>query len=114
LKAHFAYDDSLDVFGVHGVGSIIGMLMLGGLASAAVNPAIASTFQVNGVTVSLAGSLSQLGNQAIGVLFTAVFAGLATFILFKLVDALVGLRVDAEDESLGLDLTQHGERAYSE
>ena len=114
LKAHFAYDDSLDVFGVHGVGSIIGMLMLGGLASAAVNPAIASTFQVNGVTVSLAGSLSQLGNQAIGVLFTAVFAGLATFILFKLVDALVGLRVDIEDESLGLDLTQHGERAYSE
>jgi Amt family ammonium transporter len=114
LKAHFAYDDSLDVFGVHGVGSIIGMLMLGGLASAAVNPAIASTFQVNGVTVSLAGSLSQIGHQAIGVLFTAVFAGLATFILFKLVDALVGLRVDAEDESLGLDLTQHGERAYSE
>jgi len=114
LKAHFAYDDSLDVFGVHGVGSIIGMLMLGGLASAAVNPAIASTFQVNGVTVSLAGSLSQIGHQAIGVLFTAVFAGLATFLLFKLVDALVGLRVDIEDESLGLDLTQHGERAYSE
>jgi Amt family ammonium transporter len=114
LKAHFAYDDSLDVFGVHGVGSIIGMLMLGVLASAAVNPAIATTFQVNGATVSLAGGLNQLGNQAIGVLVTAVFAGGATFILLKIVDALVGLRVDIEDESTGLDLTQHGERAYSE
>lgn len=114
LKAHFAYDDSLDVFGVHGVGSIIGMLMVGCLASATVNPAIASTFQVNGATVSLAGGLSQLGNQAIGVLFTAVYAGVATFILIKIVAALVGLRVNPEDENTGLDLTQHGERAYSE
>jgi Amt family ammonium transporter len=114
LKAHFAYDDSLDVFGVHGVGSIIGMLMLGVLASATVNPAIASTFQVNGVAVSLAGGLKQFGNQAIGVLFTAVFAGGATFVLLKIVDKLVGLRVDIESESVGLDLTQHGERAYSE
>src|SRR5882757_7800972 len=114
LKAHFAYDDSLDVFGVHGVGSIIGMLMLGVLASASVNPAIAATFQVNGAVVSLAGSLGQLGNQVIGVLFTAVFAGGITFVLLKIVDALIGLRVDIEDESVGLDLTQHGERAYSE
>ena len=114
LKAHFAYDDALDVFGVHGVGSAVGMLMLGWLASAVVNPAIASTFQSNGVTVSLEGGLHQFGNQAIAVVFTAVFAGVVTFVLFKLVDAVVGLRVDLEDESLGLDLTQHGERAYSE
>ena len=114
IKSVFRYDDSLDVFGVHGVGSIIGMLMLGGLASATVNPAIASTFQVNGVAVSLAGGLKQFGNQAIGVLFTAVFAGGATFLLLKIVDAVVGLRVDIEDESTGLDLSQHGERAYSE
>jgi ammonium transporter, Amt family len=114
LKAHFAYDDALDVFGVHGVGSAVGMLLLGWLASAAINPAIATTFQSNGVTVSLAGGLHQFGNQALAVLFTAVFAGTMTFILFKLVDALIGLRVDVEDESLGLDLTQHGERAYSE
>jgi Amt family ammonium transporter len=114
LKAHFAYDDSLDVFGVHGIGSIVGMLMLGFLASATVNPAIASTFQINGVSVSLAGGLHQFGNQAIGVLFTVVFAAVATFILIRIVDAVVGLRVDIEDESTGLDLTQHGERAYSE
>jgi Amt family ammonium transporter len=114
LKAHFHYDDSLDVFGVHGIGSMAGMLMLGFLASTTVNPAIASTFQVNGVTVSLAGGIHQFGNQAIAVLFTTVFAAVATFILIKIVDATVGLRVDIEDESTGLDLTQHGERAYSE
>jgi Amt family ammonium transporter len=55
-----------------------------------------------------------LGNQAVGVLVTAAFAGGATLILLKIVDVLVGLRVDIEDESTGLDLTQHGERAYSE
>lgn len=114
LKARFAYDDSLDVFGVHAVGSITGMLMLGFLASAVVNPAIASTFQANGVAVSLAGGTAQFFNQAIGVGFTAVFAGVASFILLKVVDLLVGLRVHAEDEDAGLDLTQHGERAYTE
>jgi Amt family ammonium transporter len=114
LKAMFNYDDALDVFGVHGVGSAVGMLMLGGLASAAVNPAIGSTFQANGVAVSLAGSARQFGNQALAVVFTAVFAGVVTVILFKVVDLLIGLRVDVEDESIGLDLTQHGERAYSE
>jgi Amt family ammonium transporter len=110
----FNYDDALDVFGVHGVGSAVGMLLLGWLASTTVNPAIASTFQSNGVAVSLAGGARQFGNQALAVIFTAVFAGVATFILFKIVDLLIGLRVDVEDESIGLDLTQHGERAYSE
>jgi Amt family ammonium transporter len=114
LKARFGYDDSLDVFGVHGVGSTVGMLMLGGLASAVVNPAIATTFKVSGVVQSLAGGFAQFGHQAVAVLFTALFAAIATFILFKIVDAVVGLRVDSETESIGLDLTQHGERAYSE
>ncbi|MGO8837734.1 MAG: ammonium transporter [Limisphaerales bacterium] len=114
LKAKFAYDDSLDVFGVHGVGSTTGMLMLGFLASATVNPAIATTFHANGVTVSLAGGTSQFVNQAMAVIFTVIFAGVASFILLKIVDALVGLRVHVEDEDAGLDLTQHGERAYTE
>jgi ammonium transporter, Amt family len=114
LKARFTYDDSLDVFGVHAVGSMTGMLMLGCLASAVVNPAIASTFHANGVAVSLAGGTQQFFNQAIGVIFTAVFAGVISFILLKLVDKLVGLRVHVEDEDAGLDLTQHGERAYTE
>ena len=114
LKARFGYDDSLDVFGVHGIGSMIGMLMLGCLASAVVNPAIATTWQAGGVTQSLVGGLHQLGNQGIAVAFTALYAGVLTLVLFKIVDALVGLRVDVETESIGLDITQHGERAYSE
>jgi len=114
LKAKFNYDDSLDVFGVHGVGSTIGMLMLGFLASATVNPAIVSTFQANGVPVSLVGGGSQFTNQLLAVLFTVAYAGIASFLLLKIVNWLVGLRVHAEDEDAGLDLTQHGERAYSE
>jgi len=114
LKARFAYDDSLDVFGVHGIGSMTGMLMLGFLASASANPAISSTFHANGVAVSLAGGTPQFWNQAIAVIFTATFAGAATFILLKIVGVLVGLRVHVEDEDAGLDLTQHGERAYTE
>jgi ammonium transporter, Amt family len=114
LKMTLGYDDSLDVFGVHGIGSTAGMLMLGFLASSTVNPLIASTFQKNGVTVSLAGGMHQFWNQLAGVGATVALAAVATFIIAKLVDATVGLRVDQEDESLGLDLSQHGERAYNE
>jgi Amt family ammonium transporter len=114
IKSVFNYDDSLDVFGVHGVGSIIGMLMLGFFASAEVNPAIATTFKANGLAVSLAGSSHQFFNQLIGVLFTAVLSGVGTFIILKIVDAVIGLRVDQEEESIGLDLSQHGESAYNE
>jgi Amt family ammonium transporter len=114
LKSIFHYDDSLDVFGVHGVGSIIGMLMLGFLASPQVNPAIASTFMKNGAVVSLAGGAEQFFNQVKGVLFTVALAGIGTFVILKLVNATIGLRVDQEEESLGLDLSQHGERAYNE
>jgi Amt family ammonium transporter len=114
LKSVFGYDDALDVFGVHCVGSITGMLLLGFLASSEVNPAIASTFMKNGALVSLAGGLPQFFNQLIGVGFTTGLAALGTFIIVKVVDALIGLRVDQEDESLGLDLSQHGERAYNE
>ena len=114
IKSVFNYDDSLDVFGVHGVGSIIGMLLLGFFASAQVNPAIATTFKANGLAVSLAGSSHQFFNQLIGVLFTAVLSGVGTFIILKIVDAVIGLRVDQEEESIGLDLSQHGESAYNE
>ncbi len=114
LKAAFGYDDSLDVFGVHGVGSTVGMLMLGFLASAEVNPLIGTTFQKNGVVVSLAGGMHQFWNQLAGVGATVALAAIATFLILKLVDASIGLRVDQEDESAGLDLSQHGERAYNE
>ena len=114
LKTAFGYDDALDVFGVHCVGSVTGMLLLGFLASPDANPAIASTFMKNGALVSLAGGLKQFTNQLTGVVFTAAATAVATFIILKIVDAVVGLRVDAEEESLGLDLSQHDERAYNE
>lgn len=114
LKGYFDYDDTLDVFGVHGVGSIVGMLLLGFLASGSINPAIVGTFAPHGATVSLAGSSAQFFNQLIGVLFTAVYAGVISVILFKVIDKVIGLRVNEEDEYAGLDVTQHGESAYSE
>jgi Amt family ammonium transporter len=114
IKHVFGYDDSLDVFGVHGVGSITGMLMLGFLANASVNPSIATAFQANGVAVSLAGGSHQFVNQFIGVAAAITLSAGGTFLIAKLVDRLVGLRVDQEDESAGLDLSQHGERAYNE
>lgn len=114
LKSCCGYDDSLDVFGVHGVGSTVGMLAVGLLASSEVNPLIASTFQADGKVVSLAGSLGQFKNQLIAVLFTAALAAIATFVLLRIINALVGLRVDPEAESLGIDLTEHGEKAYND
>jgi Amt family ammonium transporter len=114
LKSRLGYDDSLDVFGVHCVGSVTGMLLLGWLASAEVNGAIATTFQAQGAAVSLAGGPAQFLNQLQGVLFTVVFAGVATWVLLKIVNAVIGLRVEREEESLGLDLSQHGERAYND
>ena len=114
LKSMCKYDDSLDVFGVHGVGSTIGMLMLGFLASADVNSAIGSTYTVNGQTVSLAGGMTQFMNQLKGVGLTIGLAVIATFVILKVVDAIVGLRVAEEEETLGLDLSQHGEKAYND
>jgi Amt family ammonium transporter len=114
LKSRFGYDDSLDVFGVHGVGSTLGMLMLGFLATVAVNPAIGTTCKVGDQVVSLAGGMPQFMNQLKGVVFTMVFAGGVTFILLKLVNAMFGLRVSEEQETVGLDLSQHGESAYND
>jgi len=114
LKAKFHYDDALDAFGVHGVGSTIGMALTGVFASTVVNPAISTTFKVGGNTVSLAGGAGQLMNQLTAVAFTWVLAGVATFLILKLVDAVIGLRVTEEDELRGLDVSQHGEEAYND
>jgi Amt family ammonium transporter len=114
LKMVCKYDDSLDVFGVHGVGSTIGMIACGIAASTEVNPLIASTFQVNGMGVSLAGGLGQLKNQIIGIVVAATMGAVGTFILLKIIQAVIGLRVDEEAESLGIDLAEHGEKAYND
>jgi Amt family ammonium transporter len=114
LKAKCGYDDSLDVFGVHCVGSTVGMLLLGILANSTVNPLIASTFKQGGQVVPLAGDASQLGNQFIGIIVTIALAAIGTFLILTLLKATIGLRVSDEEEVLGLDLTQHGERAYND
>lgn len=99
-KVRFGYDDSLDVVGIHGVGGFIGILAVGLLASV-------------GATGLFFGNPAQLGYQAVMAVATMVFCLVGTWILLKIVDLLVGLRVTPEDEELGLDLSQHNERAYS-
>jgi len=105
LKTRLGYDDSLDVVGVHGVGGTWGALATGLFASKAVNP--------DGADGLFFGNPGQLGIQAIAVLATWVFAFVGTFILLKIVDAIMGLRVSTDEEQVGIDLSQHDENAYA-
>ena len=104
-KGAFGYDDSLDVVGIHGVGGVFGVLATGVLASKAVNP--------GGADGLLYGNAGLFGVQILAALAVALFAGIGTYLILKLVNRLVGLRVSPEEERLGLDLSQHNERAYS-
>jgi Amt family ammonium transporter len=99
VKSRIGLDDSLDVVGVHMVGGIVGALLTGLLASTAVN--------------AFEGGVGQLGKQAIATGVTLAFSFLATLAILKLVDLLVGVRVDEEEESIGLDLSQHSESGYT-
>jgi Amt family ammonium transporter len=105
LKTRLGYDDSLDVFGVHGVGGIVGSVLLGVFATKAIN-------DINkGQAVGLVdGNGGQILTQLYGVVVVAVFCGVATWIVLKIVDALVGLRVTRDEETEGLDTALHGER----
>jgi Amt family ammonium transporter len=113
VKIALGYDDSLDAFGVHCVGGILGALLTGIFADASVNPAIASTYKdATGAVVSLEGGMSQLIRQATAVGITLVIAVVGAFVILKIVDAVVGLRVTEEEESNGLDVSLHGEEGY--
>jgi Amt family ammonium transporter len=105
IKPKLGYDDSLDVFGVHGVGCIWGTLATGLFASTAVNPA--------GADGLFFGNPSLFLNQAIGVGAVLAYSGIVTFVIVKVVDLIIKIRVKDKDESMGLDLTQHHERAYT-
>ncbi|MCU0245369.1 MAG: ammonium transporter [Bryobacter sp.] len=113
VKAKFGYDDSLDAFGVHGAGGTFGALITGVFATNAVNDALKDA---NGKPAALGlvdGNGAQIINQAIG---TAIAWGLAivgTYIILKIVDATIGVRVSTEHEIEGLDLSQHGEEGYN-
>lgn len=101
LKRKFGYDDALDVVGVHGVGGLVGTILAGIFASSAF-----------GGSVQDLDIGKQLGIQALAAATTAAYCGVVSFVLLKIVDSLVGLRVDEEAEYAGLDLAEHGEVGY--
>ncbi len=101
LKSKLGYDDSLDAFGVHGIGGIVGALLTGVFASTA----------LGGSEEIMIGS--QVWSQFLSIVITIVWSGVLSFIILKIVDAIVGLRVEEDDERMGLDLSQHNERGYN-
>lgn len=100
LKHKFNYDDSLDCWGVHGIGGIIGAIMTGLLASKA----------ISGTAGAVEGNWMQLPIQLLGAGATIVYSGIGSFILLKIIDKCIGLRIDSESEQEGLDLACHDER----
>src|ERR1039457_6885335 len=113
VKARLGYDDSLDAFGVHGVGGTIGALLTGVFATKLVNPIFkdgqGSTLAVGVID----GNYHQMLNQMVGIAMAIVLAVVGTYIILRVVDFVVGVRVSAEHEEQGLDVTQHGEEGYS-
>jgi Amt family ammonium transporter len=104
VKHAFGYDDSLDAFGVHGLGGTLGAILTGVFAVGAVNG------DKSGL---LEGNTQQFLNQIYATLITWAIAGVGTFVLLKIVDVVAGLRVSEADEYDGLDLSQHGEAGYN-
>jgi Amt family ammonium transporter len=111
-KSRFGYDDSLDAFGVHGAGGTIGALLTGVFASSVINPIFKDSSGNVLPSGLFEGNARQLLNQAIGVAIAWVLGIVGTLVLLKIVDKLVGLRVTEEQETQGLDLSQHGEEGY--
>jgi ammonium transporter, Amt family len=105
MKTRFGYDDSLDAFGVHGVGGLIGVLATGLCARKLINPAGADGLFFGDAQLLLA--------QMAGVAVTAIYSFGVTAVLLKVIDWVVGLRVDEESEIMGLDISQHGESGYT-
>jgi len=104
VKPRLGYDDSLDAFGVHGIGGMLGAILTGVLASPLIQPAYSG---------AIYGNYRQLLVQFIAVFATIIYSGIGTFLLFKLTEKLVGIRATDKHEAIGLDETQHGETAYN-
>jgi Amt family ammonium transporter len=110
VKRVFGYDDSLDAFGVHGVGGTVGALLTGVFATNMINDT-----PINGKVIPLGlvdGNPGQILNQAIAVLIAVSLGAIGTFVILKICDVLIGVRVDPAAEEEGLDLSQHGEEGY--
>ena len=112
VKNKFGYDDSLDAFGVHGVGGTIGAVLTGVFATKAVTYSIGEDGTASAARGLLEGDVQQFVNQLIGVAASAGLAIVGTFIILKVLDATMGLRVTEDEEIQGLDLSQHGEEGY--
>ena len=106
IKPRFGYDDTLDAFGVHGVGGIIGSVLTGVFATQFISGE-------GGVEGALYGDWHQLWIQILATVISIVFSAVMTFVLFKITDRLVGIRVDRRVEEEGLDIYEHGESAYN-
>lgn len=106
IKPKFKYDDALDAFGVHGIGGIVGSILTGVFATRFISGE-------DGVQGALYGDWHQLWIQIVATLVSIVFSAVITFILFKIVDSTIGLRVDKRVEEEGLDIYEHGESAYN-
>ena len=103
LKQKLGYDDSLDAFGVHGIGGIVGAMLTGVFVA----KSMGGQGLADGMTMG-----SQIWTQFVGVAFTVIYCGVLSFIILKIVDALIGLRVTEEDEDRGLDISLHNEQGY--
>jgi len=106
VKEKLAYDDSLDAFGVHGMGGIVGSILVGVFATQAISG-------TGGEQGALYGDWNQLWIQTVATVFSILFSAVMTFILFKIVDKTVGMRVSSRIEEEGLDIYEHGEAAYN-
>lgn len=109
MKTRLGYDDSLDAFGVHGIGGILGTLATGLLAQKLINPGGADGLFFN----AAGGGSGVFRSQVIGIGATIVYSFCITVLILKVLDKLIGLRLDSESEVLGLDITQHGESGYT-
>ncbi len=113
VKRMVGYDDALDAFGVHGTGGTLGALLTGVFATSAVNDALKDPAGKALPLGLVDGNAHQILNQAIGVAIAAGLAVVGTYIILRICDALVGVRVNPEHETEGLDLSMHGEEAYN-
>jgi Amt family ammonium transporter len=113
VKSFFGYDDSLDAFGVHGAGGTIGALLTGLFAASVINPVFKDAAGNPLPSGAIDGNWGQMLNQSAGVAIAWGISIVGTLVLLVIVDKLVGLRVSAEDEAAGLDLSQHNEEGYN-
>jgi Amt family ammonium transporter len=112
VKIKAGYDDSLDVFGIHCVGGIVGAIGTGILVNPALGGAGIVDYSTADFAAGYAGTATQVWAQLKGVIVTLLWSGIGSAILYKIVDLIVGLRPSSDAEREGLDLTSHGEAAY--